>query len=423
MVLDIRLFPLRFTAVLPTIIKSILFVVLNIFLCTYILSACRAKKKYCLPSLKIFIKSLLPLLLIRVLFDVAAWFLDDIFGFFDFDLPVYFVLDTVFLIIVFAFINRRIKKSENFDTKAKRTKSGKIQACIAVIVLCAVSAIFIIANIHSSSLINDYAEKYNDISLVALLSETVKGKISFLNVFMICILWVLLWHIFGLSKQFAGDIDYPTAKYIIRAIGKSACVVAAAVVIGILNLFFSPINMIDYFKHTVIPEKIVSGAENFSVQQSNIIVSRHVVSLFENGIYQDTKVKIIHGEDAVLTFHTDIYDDSYAVDVDFEACRYGGQAIAWEQDGSAKAMLTKDIAKSEENKYITDILEQLIGEGQTEFFEYGYEYLLKYDKNFIMPYLSRYSAGEFSQAEVNNNSYVDSLYIQKTAQKAKSKLN
>lgn len=86
-------------------------------------------------------------------------------------------------------------------------------------------------------------------------------------------------------------------------------------------------------------------------------------------------------------------------------------------------MLTKDIAKSEENKYITDILEQLIGEGQTEFFEYGYEYLLKYDKNFIMPYLSRYSAGEFSQAEVNNNSYVDSLYIQKTAQKAKSELN
>lgn len=423
MVLDISLFPLNLAAVLPTIIKSILFVALNIFLCTYLFSACRAKKKYCLPALKLFIKSLLPLLLIKVLFDVAVWFLDHIFYFCNLYLPVYFILDAVFLIIVFGFINRKIKKTENPDVKIRRTKFGKIQMCIAITVFCAVSAIFVFAYMHYSNLINHYAEKYNDYSLISILGGTVQGKIGFLNVCLNCILWTSLWHIFGVSKKFVGDTDNPTAKYVIRSVKKLACIVVVTAVVGVLNFFFFPINMINYFKTTVVPEKFVSGAENFSVQQSNLVISRHVVSLFESGIYQDTKVKITHGKDTVLTFHTDVYDDSYAVDVNFEACRYGCQAIAWEEDDTSKAMLTKNIDKIKENKYITDMLEQLIGEGQFEFFEYGYEYLLKYDKEFIIPYIERYSTGEFSQGELNNSSYIDTSYIQKLAQKAKLKLN
>ncbi len=199
MVLDIRLFPLSFTAILSTMIKSIAFIALNIFLCTYLLSACIVKKNYFSLAFKLFKKSVLWLLLIRAFLDIVAWFANGIF--YTVDLPVYFLLDTVFLILVFVFVNHKIKKTENFDIK-KRTKFGKIQVSIAVTVFCVAIIAFLFVFIHFSNLVINYA---NDASFSLMLLETMQGQLNFLNVFLNCILWVSLWHIFGVSKGFAGD--------------------------------------------------------------------------------------------------------------------------------------------------------------------------------------------------------------------------
>lgn len=415
-IFNIRLFQISGAAALHIAVKSVLFTALNVFLCTYLLSACRAKKKYCLSAFNIFKKSILISLIARVIFDAAAWLLNE--ALYEFDFPIYFVLDTAFLIVVFGIVNRKIKKSADSEVKASRNKFGKIQVCIAVIAFCAASVTFIFASMHYLDLMAIYTEKYTDYSVAMRLSATAQGKINILNVLINCILWISLWHIFGVSKMFAGDTDKPTAKYVIRSVKKSACVVAAAAIFGVLNFFFFPTDMIYHFESVDVPEKSVTDAGNFSVKQSNFAVSRTDVSMLGSGIYQSTKVKIAHGNDPVLKFRTDNYDNTYGIDVDFEACRYGCQAIAWEEDNSVKAILAKNIRKSKENRHLTDMLEKLISQGELEFFEYGYEYLLEYDKDFITPYFSRYSAGKFNEAELNNSSSVNSQYIQKLAQKA-----
>ena len=56
---------------------------------------------------------------------------------------------------------------------------------------------------------------------------------------------------------------------------------------------------------------------------------------------------------------------------------------------------------------------RLLSDGNVFIFEYGYEYLSKYDADFIVPYVERYSNGEFTENEAKwlENSHYDPEYI------------
>ena len=74
-------------------------------------------------------------------------------------------------------------------------------------------------------------------------------------------------------------------------------------------------------------------------------------------------------------------------------------AICYVQGGKPVVVYFKKLADFEDNAIVTGVCEQLIGEGNMAVFEYGAEYLYKYDKDFILPYLERYAAGNFDQKE------------------------
>ncbi|MGN1120878.1 MAG: hypothetical protein ACI4RV_00845 [Eubacteriales bacterium] len=78
---------------------------------------------------------------------------------------------------------------------------------------------------------------------------------------------------------------------------------------------------------------------------------------------------------------------------------FGNCAICYVQDGKPVVVDFKKLADFEDSAIVTGVCEQLIGEGNMAVFEYGTEYLYKYDKDFILPYLERYAAGNFDQKE------------------------
>jgi oligoribonuclease NrnB/cAMP/cGMP phosphodiesterase (DHH superfamily) len=82
-----------------------------------------------------------------------------------------------------------------------------------------------------------------------------------------------------------------------------------------------------------------------------------------------------------------------------------------------KIIFVEDLAEMEEDQIVTDILEHLLENGNLFAFEHGYEYLIKYDQEFIQPYIERYAQGDYNKAELKyiNNLRYRNDYIQNIA--------
>ena len=87
-------------------------------------------------------------------------------------------------------------------------------------------------------------------------------------------------------------------------------------------------------------------------------------------------------------------------------------------DGDQRyAIKTEDIKSQSENKVLTAMLETLISDGEWNYFEYGCDYLEKYDSDFIKPYIERYANGNFTEDEINENREINTEYMTNFAQK------
>ena len=53
----------------------------------------------------------------------------------------------------------------------------------------------------------------------------------------------------------------------------------------------------------------------------------------------------------------------------------------------------------------------MISDGYWDYFEYGSKYLLKYDPEFIKPYIQRYANGDFSDNELQLNKDIKTEYM------------
>lgn len=80
---------------------------------------------------------------------------------------------------------------------------------------------------------------------------------------------------------------------------------------------------------------------------------------------------------------------------------YGNSAICYIENDVPFVVLFEDIHKLKNNPVIIDVCKKLISEGNVIVFEYAVEYLQQYDPDFILPYIIRYSNGEFNTLELN----------------------
>ena len=110
---------------------------------------------------------------------------------------------------------------------------------------------------------------------------------------------------------------------------------------------------------------------------------------------------------AVDTEYTNYYYNSYSADI----MRYSTEAIVFLDKDIPYGVKNKNIDKHSENEILTATIKKLISDGYWDYFEYGYEYMLKYDPEFIKPYIKRYSNGIFTDTELKINNYINKSFI------------
>jgi hypothetical protein len=84
---------------------------------------------------------------------------------------------------------------------------------------------------------------------------------------------------------------------------------------------------------------------------------------------------------------------------DHKVYLYGQYAICYYENGIPRIVRIDSLNECEENAIITELCKHLIENGNIFAFEYGCEYLLKYEKDFIEPYIERYAKGDFNTEE------------------------
>ena len=91
---------------------------------------------------------------------------------------------------------------------------------------------------------------------------------------------------------------------------------------------------------------------------------------------------------------------------------FASQEIAWTEDGEVYHISLKKLSSYKENPILSELCRERITFGDWRFFEYGCEYLLKYDADFILPYMERYAQGEFAPFELEYSKDYNPEYIQ-----------
>lgn len=99
---------------------------------------------------------------------------------------------------------------------------------------------------------------------------------------------------------------------------------------------------------------------------------------------------------------TELKDTFLVVDVStdsYSACIYNSTAIYYCNAEGSHSVLLEDLNAHKEDPIITDICKKFLEDGNIYIFEYSYQYFLKYDKEFIVPYIDRYAKGDFNSME------------------------
>lgn len=106
---------------------------------------------------------------------------------------------------------------------------------------------------------------------------------------------------------------------------------------------------------------------------------------------------------------------------DFVLEYYSADMILYFNEKNPQAVMLKDISKKSKNEMLVFSLETLIKDGCWDYFEYGCEYLLKYDSKFIIPYIIRYANGNFTEHEIAQNTHMNLRYMMNFAKEIRNK--
>ena len=133
-------------------------------------------------------------------------------------------------------------------------------------------------------------------------------------------------------------------------------------------------------------------------------------------------MRIMYGNTCLLKYSKptfkDIYWEMEDISVaDITASRYGFEVLAYMSGDKPNAILMKKInAYSKKDETLIRVLETLIEQSYFEAFEYSYQYLLRYDRDFIMPYIQKYANGDLTGEEQELNGYLHPRYMTEFAQ-------
>lgn len=310
------------------------------------------------------------------------------------------LVETGFLVAMFwVFRKAFMPKPKRMSNKRKRFVWAGVFTALAVAAysIC-------LTNIHLQTVVNETA-KYTDTAY--MLDPSATGfPLEIVTVLYLIVLWVLQFSAFGLI-----DGALPS-KYGWRTF-TARLLVAVFLMIPFMfvNLLVLPYEMIN----TV--NRRSSGSTYSSEIRMDITSARWTISRLtgysvDEPVYLVNKKTIVYGRETLLTLKVSPNSAKGELEWIFvngvdESYHCGNDAIAYLHEGTPFAIATKDInAYQTKNDCLLAICKQMVQEHNFEMLEYSYEYLLRYDSEFLQTYLA--------DTKVDDGYYFQNFHIQES---------
>lgn len=128
--------------------------------------------------------------------------------------------------------------------------------------------------------------------------------------------------------------------------------------------------------------------------------------------------EIWYADTKLLTFYTGEPLTVDTIDIGVHSIRtYNYKAIAYILDGAPHSLLLENLKFEPYNQLMLDFCKKIVNGAQWHYFEPCCEYLMKYDKDFIMPFLVRYSEGLFTDKELSENAEIQPQFVHTISKK------
>lgn len=285
--------------------------------------------------------------------------------------------------------------------------------------------------------LNSYGVKYTEASpLYSYNSMNFMFETQIIRLIFGCISEAALLYLFGViysEKDFTGT---EKARKRAASVARIMVSIGAVFVVLLVKIFINKTGMLSLIDS----EKSYGYVGNASTTYNNSTSTKvyRFKSKDEMALcYEKTNVEITRQKNVLLSFDINTFCDhktlndywSYKTDANSknnisqagagnsimidntEVIFYSNQYIAFVEDSEAKVIAFDEISNTDKSEALTKLLEKMIDYGYWDFFEYGRDYLLKYDSDFIEPYISRYSEGNFTENEKDINKDIRMSYI------------
>ena len=382
---------------------------------------------------RIYVRMLLPGLGLRLLADALIMFLPMFLFPYGGTIPI--IVEALLLYVLFLITAKKMKIS-----KSRFTVKQRIILIIGALVLMVLLAGHTIYQISSINQVDHLFEKYRMLDVISE-STAYDFKQQLIALLFNVVLWFLLilyWQYRSHTQMEERRSEERKSSVLVARVLAILLVVPMCIGAKILVLPQGTMASVNRQDSQVIH---VSGEKDLNADYVTTILKRKTGYSGETVVYSATKVRIKYGNDVLLTYHRELAsleerslsrtvgyseegntitlaEDFTRIEIEgFVASRYDFEALAYMSGDTPNAILTKKInAYGKKDETLICVLETLIEQGYFEAFEYSYQYLLRYDRDFIVPYIRKYASGDLTGEEQGLNGYLRPRYMMDFAQ-------
>lgn len=237
-------------------------------------------------------------------------------------------------------------------------------------------------------------------------------KVFALDTVVICSL--IVFH--GKTRRGGSKNSNQRSGNMIRTFVRCDLIIALFLLLGVVKIAVDPQGVLYPYSSSRGSEVIYEENDSLDmvVQEQMVLCGFDVVPSINNSYYYTETISLRNNKgvterfertgdrsDYVLTDTGRKYGNYVQFTVDNNLVYlYGQYAICYYENDEFRIVRMDSLNKCENIPVVTQLCRQLLSEGNLFVFEYAYEYLMKYDEEFIKPYQERYAQGQFYDNEV-----------------------
>ncbi len=317
------------------------------------------------------------------------------------------VVETGFLLVMFWIFHKVfIPNSKRMSDKRKRF------VLVGVVSILAVAAYYIsLVNTHLQT-VGNQSQKYVNSDDMLDASATA-FPLEWAMILYLVALWIVLLVAFGLVGGSLPE-KYSWGIFTARLLSIGFILFPFLIV----KMYVLPYEMINTINKNS-SGTTYSAELRMDIKSAGWTISRLTGYTSQEQVYLVNKKIITYGREPLLNFKSSSDSSKWELEWIFvngvdEAYCYGNDAIAYLHNGKPFAIATKDInAYKTKDDCLLAICKQMVQEHNFEMLEYSYEYLGRYDKEFLKTYFSETKLGDWYYIQ---NAHIQESYIDKVWQ-------